>query len=359
MSGTSLDGIDASLVKCSQSSVDFVDALCVPYPKDLREQLSRLITEPRIDFLSYGQLNIRLAKCYADAVAALIKKTTLESADIKAIGCHGQTIFHHPPTTQSNDFFSLQLGDPSTLAKLSKIDVVADFRNADIALGGQGAPLAPSFHQFAFSGEDGCAVLNLGGIANVSLISPDNVIAFDTGPASTLLDTWIQKHQQKQYDDRGSWATSGSVNQSLLQLLMDDPYFKEAPPKSTGFERFNLNWLQALLDKTETIAPQDVQATLLELTATSISDALGQYFKGDTVFVCGGGIHNTALINRLKDLNKLTIVSTEERGINPDWMEAMAFAWFAYKNLKLETVSLPDVTGATKATILGGLYRHN
>lgn len=359
MSGTSFDGIDTVLVDFGQSTPQVIATLGVPYPKPLQQRLRALITEPQLSLLAFGQLDKQLAHLYSEAINTLLQQNDIKPADVIAVGNHGQTIFHSPPKAEAAELaFSLQIGDPSTIAKNTGIDVVANFRQADIAVGGQGAPLAPAFHAAVFGNKKPLAILNLGGIANLTLLENDTITAFDTGPASTLMDAWINKHKGCDYDHNGEWAASGKVNNTLLTKLLSHPYFAESAPKSTGFETFNLRWLETHIQQWAFNSPkEDIQATLLELTALSISNEL-QPYTGNTLLVCGGGVHNLHLMQRLKTLTKLKVESTESYGVHPDWLEAIAFAWLAKQTIERKTGNAPSVTGATQEAILGGIFPH-
>ena len=353
MSGTSADGIDAVLVEFTESGFSLHATHNAPFTADFRQSLQQLMLAANCSLTTLGQLHQQLAQHYAAAVNTLITKADVNPQDIIAIGSHGQTVRHEPPS-MATTAFSLQLGDPSTLAYLTGINVVADFRQADIAAGGEGAPLAAAFHHYAFGGQAGTAVLNLGGIANLTRLQ-DPLIAYDTGPASTLMDAWIQRHQNQPYDNNGDWARSGTANTQLLEQLLQHPYFADSPPKSTGFETFNIHWLeQQLAQIGPTIAPVDVQATLLELTVQTVCRDL----QGITQLrVCGGGACNGYLLQRLQETSGINVSSTAVAGIAPQWMEACAFAWLARQYCRQQPGNITSVTGAGKPCILGGLYR--
>ena len=273
-----------------------------------------------------------------------------------AIGSHGQTLRHEP---YSEAPFTLQIGNPGIIAAGTGITTVADFRSADIALGGQGAPLAPAFHEWLLR-EPGAlrAVVNIGGIANVTILPPGDgaTTGFDTGPGNTLLDAWCREHRGQSFDESGAWAADGNVDQALLERLLGDPYFSAAPPKSTGFEYFNLGWLDAA--GVDNIPPVDVQATLAALTARTIGDAIRDAASDRCeVFVCGGGVHNDELMRLLaEELPGCRVQSTGAAGLDPDWVEAVAFAWLAKRRLASETGSLASVTGANRDSILGVIH---
>jgi anhydro-N-acetylmuramic acid kinase len=358
ISGTSVDSIDVALM-------EFEPAPRVlgwhnhPIADDIRQQLYRLQTPAQDELTTAMALDVRLGHLFADAVLALLAQNELPASAVAAIGSHGQTLRHVPdgpaPTTW-------QIGDPNLIAERTGITTVADFRRRDMAAGGQGAPLVPAFHASVFRHPARQrAILNLGGIANLTLLPAGNelpVIGFDTGPANALLDAWIGQHQQQRYDRDGEWAASGHVHPGLLERLLSDPYFARPAPKSTGREYFNLTWLQPALESFAELAPRDVQATLCELSARSVAEALQASMKSvDEVLVCGGGVHNRQLMQRLQELlEPAKVGSTAEAGIDPDRVEAAAFAWLARQTLNGQAGNLPSVTGAAHPVVLGGVY---
>jgi anhydro-N-acetylmuramic acid kinase len=291
----------------------------------------------------------------AAGINTLLQREGLNARDIRAIGSHGQTVRHEPALG-----FTVQIGNPALLAELTGIDVVADFRRRDVAAGGQGAPLVPAFHEALFEAdEQPKAVLNVGGFSNLSLIEPGQAVrGFDCGPGNVLLDAWIGKVRGDTFDRDGAWAASGQLNTALLQALMSDPYFATRGPKSTGRELFNLPWLESHLTGFPAASPADVQRTLLELTARSIVDSLQQAQQGTAeLLVCGGGAHNAALMQRLQEmLPSCQVASTAERGVPPDWVEAMAFAWLAHCCLERIPANRPSVSGAKGSRVLGAIY---
>lgn len=358
-----MDGIDAVLVDFSDKHTKLIATHTHPIPKPLQRQLTSIIHPAWQGPLStIGALHQKLGKLFAEASNTLLKSSNVQAHQVYAIGSHGQTVWHQPDGSTP---FSLQLGDANQIAELTGITTVADFRSRDIAAHGQGAPLVPAFHQRLFKQADkNCIVLNLGGIANITLL-PQNgsVSGFDTGPGNGLLDAWILKHRNEAYDKHGTWAKSGNIQEELLNTLTKDPYFTLPPPKSTGKEYFNLKWLENSLGQGLSEAnPEDIQATLVELTATSISDSintstLDQQKEWNSLYVCGGGIHNQFLIKRLQHhLPTFCIESTEKFGVSPDWMEAIAFAWLAKQTLDGEPGNLTAVTGAKGPRVLGAIY---
>jgi anhydro-N-acetylmuramic acid kinase len=314
MSGTSLDGVDVVLCEIDASSCELH----------------------------------RLGLLFTQAVGALLIRENVDASSVKSIGLHGQTLWHEPRGAYP---FSMQLGDPNILTAKTGISVVADFRRKDVALGGQGAPFAPAFHEFIFSNiNDSVSVVNIGGMANITVLD-EKLIGYDTGCGNVLLDLWIAEHQGVGYDKDGEWARSGVVDYTLLDDMMSDDYFKQPYPKSTGREKFNKVWLQVHLSG-KTHNPEDVQRTLLELTALSISNEV-LHFNRDIVLLCGGGAKNSFLVERIKALMPNVEVAIAQ---NADMIEAMTFAWLAYKRIHREKVNLKDVTGASDNAVLGGLY---
>jgi anhydro-N-acetylmuramic acid kinase len=361
ISGTSLDGIDAVLVDFSDDRIQLLSTYHEPYSPSLLNELRRLSLPGENEIDRMGELDRQVGLAFADAVRHLLLQADVAADRVTAIGSHGQTIRHRPAADHP---FSLQIGDPNTLAEATGITTVGDFRRRDIAAGGEGAPLVPAFHQAVFQ-SPGVAriVLNLGGIANITCLpagESDAVIGYDTGPASTLLDGWTGRHLGEAFDRDGHWAAGGQPDPSLLERLLADPYFAQAAPKSTGTEYFNLDWLDARLPD-EPIAPQDVQCTLTELTAVSVADAIRkQGYEEAEVLVCGGGAHNRYLLERLRHwLPQASIDSSIRLGLDPDWIEAMAFAWLAKRTLAGLSGNLPSVTGAGRAVTLGGIYPGN
>lgn len=352
MSGTSLDGIDA-VVATFAGGNRLLHSYYQPYEARLRAELLALQAPCDNELHRAALAANALARAYATAVITLLKKASLESRDIEAIGCHGQTIRHRPDAG-----YTTQLVNAALLAELTSITVINDFRSRDIAAGGQGAPLVPAFHQRLFhSAIEHRVIVNIGGIANITnLPANGGVSGFDCGPGNALMDEWINAHQGKSYDHDGAWAAAGSVLPELHKCLFLNAYFLMPPPKSTGRDVFNLAWLQSKLKSGE--QPQDVQATLLELTAQSIKLGITQYCAGaQTVFVCGGGAHNRTLIARIASLlPQQRVADTNALGLDPDWVEALAFAWLARQTLQREPGNLPQVTGALGPRILGAVY---
>ena len=358
MSGTSIDGIDACLVDFTDNKFKLIASHYQTYPATTHDLLAQVIQAKQLSLSDLARLDHELAILNSQAVNNLLKESQHEASDIQAIGYHGQTVFHEPNGDHPN---SIQLGDPDVLVTKTGITTVADFRRMDMAVGGEGAPLAPAFHQFLFRSEtEDRAILNIGGIANLTLLPADlnkPVTGFDTGPGNCLLDEWSALHKNQPYDKNGGWAKQGRLSHRILNALLDDPYFARATPKSTGREYFHLDWLK---QKTElsSLDANDVQATLANLTVTTIAQALQQHApKTKQLFVCGGGAHNAFLLSLLEEqLDGIKVSTTEELGLAPDWVEACAFAWLARQRMLQLPGNIPSVTGATKPVVLGALY---
>ncbi len=359
MSGTSLDGVDGVLADLSSPQQPiWLSHAFVPFDDGLRQRFLAL-HQPSSDALDMAQrAGLDLARLYARVVHALLSPPGLKPTDIAAIGAHGQTV-RHRPKIDGDVGYTLQINQPALLAELTGICVVADFRSRDIAAGGQGAPLVPAFHQ-ALWGDPSrpMAALNLGGIANLSLMAPEQpLLGFDCGPGNMLMDAWHQLHRGLPYDAGGAWAASGQVHPALLTDLLSEPFFHQAAPKSTGRDLFHLDWLHAHVQRHPGISPVDVQATLLELTARTCEQALRRYLPAPAEWVvCGGGAFNTALMQRLAQLAPCPVVSSAEKGLHPSHVEAAAFAWLAQRTLLGLSGNAPSVTGARGARVLGAIY---
>lgn len=362
MSGTSMDGIDAVLADVAERSCRVVAALHHDYPAPLLASLQSAVADPSaVTLPEYGALDVQVGRAFAHAAAALLKDAHVARDRVRAIGSHGQTLLHAPSGPAP---FTLQIGDPNVIAEHLGIDVVADFRRRDIAAGGEGAPLVPAFHaaMFASPGE-GSAVVNLGGIGNVTLLEPDGgVRGFDTGPGNGLMDAWMRKHRNEPFDRDGAWAAQGRVADVLLAKLLEEPFLARKPPKSTGRELFNLAWLEARVAAHGAgLSPECVQATLAELTARSVTDGIiGSHGLGAVkrVVLCGGGVHNRHVVERLRTLlHPATVMSSADLGLDPLHVEAAAFAWLAARALAGAAGNLPSVTGARERVVLGAIYR--
>jgi anhydro-N-acetylmuramic acid kinase len=359
MSGTSLDGIDAALVEFSQAGETVRGFHYTPWPDSIRERLRELCTPGVNEIDRLGELDVEVADAFSASVKTLLSRSSIAPSQILAIGSHGQTIRHRP---QGNRPFTLQIGDPNRLAEKTGIKVVADFRRRDMAAGGEGAPLVPAYHAARFrTPDEGRAVINIGGIANITLLPKERgaaVIGFDTGPGNTLINAWIRKHRGVDYDDLGRWAAQGRVADELLESMLSDPYISRSLPKSTGPEYFNLHWLEGHLAKSSHLPPQDVQATLTRFSSESIAGAVRNLAAGtQSLIVCGGGVHNPVLLEQLRQaLPGLRVESSTAHGLDPDQIEAIAFAWLARQTLSGLSGNLPEVTGARHPVILGGIY---
>ena len=363
MSGTSLDGIDAVLAKIGPNGdTSLLDAVSTPFSPELRQALAELQSPGPNEIHRENQAGNALAVAYADAVKQLLAQAKLSSTEISAIGAHGQTIRHqanlaHPLA------YTHQTLNPALLAELTGIDVIADFRSRDLAAGGHGAPLVPAFHAQQFATDKNIAVLNLGGIANLTLLPKDGEVkGFDCGPGNMLMDAWICVQQGHAFDENGVWASQGTINQALLSRMLADPFFSQAPPKSTGRDDFHLEWLHKQIGS-DNINAEDVQATLLQLTVDSALQALERYTpQTQTLVICGGGARNIALLELFKARaeglfkNSLELVTSDALGIDPQLVEGLAFAWLAWAHKEKRPANLPAVTGAKGPRILGACY---
>lgn len=358
MSGTSMDAVDVALVECTHSDCKLVHYRQFPIPAPLQDALRAAGPEMSINMML--DLDARVGNLFGACARDVMGELRLDPATVGVVGSHGQTLLHRPDAPVHN---TLQIGDPNRIAWLTRVRTVADFRRMDMAAGGQGAPLASAFHAWRFrSPLQMRAVINIGGISNISIIPADAaapVLGFDTGPGNTLLDQWIQRQRGLQQDEGGAWAATGQVIPELLAALAAEHYFQLPPPKSTGREFFNLGWLTARAGSRLTqLTPVDVQATLLALTVQSIVDALRRYSHGvEEVFICGGGVRNDALMRALAEkLAPARVLSTTAAGVPADAMEAMMIGWLAWRRVQSIAGNLPAVTGATAEVLLGAVY---
>jgi anhydro-N-acetylmuramic acid kinase len=356
MSGTSLDGIDVALVDVADGA-NLIAHRHFPLPEKLTKDLLTLTqSNATLSFEQMGELETALGQTFATAVQDFCQSLNIRPETIRAIGSHGQTVRHNPHGVLP---FTLQLGDANIITELTGITTVADFRRRDVAAGGQGAPLVPAFHQALFAKPNSTrAIVNIGGIANITLLAADgSVSGFDTGPGNGLMDAWCQKQWHISYDDNGQKAALGQVDKTLLERLLSDPWLTLPSPKSTGRDVFNLEWLAVHL-KNLSLSPETVLCTLNIFTARTIADALLTHSQTiEDVFVCGGGVHNALLMHNLQNLLPCPVRSTKVLGVDPDYVEAMAFAWLAKQCLEGKPGNVVEVTGAKGARILGAIYQ--
>ncbi len=361
MSGTSMDAVDAALADIDGRDCRLMAYRQFPLAATIKARLlATRSPQVAISVREYGELDRELGHLFADAACQLLQDAGIPAGEVIAIGSHGQTLLHQPEGRRP---FTMQVADPNIIAARTKVTTVADFRRMDTAVGGQGAPLTPAFHAHMFRHADqDRAVLNIGGIANLTLLPAADdkpIIGFDSGPGNALLDDWILQHKGLSFDRDGQWASSGKPRQALLDALLGDEYFQRPPPKSTGRDLFNRDWLLQRLQHTdEDLQPEDIQATLMELTCQSIAEALKSLLpRCGELLVCGGGAHNTALMRGLSLLlPDMHVCTTAERGLDPDSIEALAFAWLAQRRLENLPGNIPSVTGADREVVLGGIY---
>ena len=360
MTGTSVDGLDLALLDLPNDLRPH-GATTLKLPNQLREELLALAIPGSNEIERLGNADIELGEFIAQAILEFLRKHQIATSEVQAIGSHGQTVRHHPDATHP---FTLQIGNGHTIAEQTGIDVIADFRPRDIAADGQGAPLVPIYHQKLFQHQQiNRVVVNIGGIANLTILNSqeESVTGFDTGPGNAMLDAWSQHCRQEPFDFNGDWANSGTVDEELLNRFLSDAYYLMPPPKSTGKERFNLQYVREALTSSPSKAAADVQATLLELTARTITDAIHKHAKQcQEIIVCGGGRLNSLLMARLTLLNpERTVQTSEELGIDGDAIEAAAFAYLAWLFLERRPGNVPSVTGAKGPRLLGSLYPAN
>jgi len=354
MSGTSLDGVDVALCTVDAHDCRLIHSLEYPLPQTLKDEILSTINQ-NTTIQQVGSLHTKLGFLFSDAINALLEKYAINPAQIEAVGVHGQTLWHEPNAAYP---FSLQLGNANVIATQTKIKTISDFRGMDIANGGEGAPFAPAFHKFLFgSSAKKRAVLNIGGMANLTILD-EKTLGFDVGCGNVLLDLWIDKKRSQKYDKNGTFAKEGTLSETLLKNMLDDEYFKKLPPKSTGREYFNLLWLESYLQKMNTLSDADIQRTLLELTAKSIVNEVKRYNIKELI-LCGGGAKNLFLVERLEKLCGCRVVLSDAYRVNSDFLEAILFAWLAYKRVHNESVDLKDITGAKRNSILGAIYEAN
>lgn len=359
MSGTSMDGVDTALVSIEDTGITLLAHDEFPMPDNIKAYLLEVCIGQKTDLIAIGELDHQLGHLFADAVLQLLDKSGTPASSVTAIGNHGQTVFHQPT---GDSPFTMQLGDANIIAAKTQIQTVSDFRRKDMALGGQGAPLVPAFHHTIFHPQDSSVVvLNIGGISNISVLRPNHpTLGYDTGPGNMLMDAWVDKHTGEKFDRDALFALRGQLNQALLEQLLNESYLSQLPPKSTGRELFNLPWLEQQLTEFKYLAAEDVQRTLCEYTALTIANEVEAYRLGNqpALYVCGGGTRNPLLMKRLAELlPSWDVDSTTSKGVDADYMEAMAFAWLAQRHVHQLPSNLPEVTGASRAASLGVLYR--
>lgn len=362
MSGTSIDAIDAVLVTFDKHPFELIATHSEPIPKEIKDQILNLCYPGTNGIERMGHTDVALGRMFAKTCIELLHKASISPEDVAAIGSHGQTIRHQP-----NDKlpFTIQIGDPNIITAKTNITTVADFRRRDMALGGQAAPLTPAFHEYALrTKEENRWVVNIGGIANVTQLPADSsqpVIGFDSGPGNTLLDAWYRLHKDGWFDVDSQWALTGKANQELFETLFSDIYFKLQAPKSTGREYFSIKWLNSYLKEIEQpITPQDIQATLVQLTAHSIVASIANGNNNGSIYICGGGAKNANLVQQIKDYaHPLHVDLTNALDIDPEWMEAIAFAWLAKQTLENKPGNIPSVTNASSASVLGAIFPRN
>ena len=352
MSGTSLDGIDIVLINQNYKTIKIIEFIQISYNTNTKKEFLSLLTGQHSDLEKSIRLSLFHAKITANGINKILKKYKLQAKNIKCIGYHGQTIRHYP---QSG--YSIQLGNANLLAELTNITVVSDFRNRDIVAGGQGAPLVPAFHnEYFFKKNRNRIVINIGGISNITYLPANKkIIGFDCGPGNILLDHWIKIHHNKNFDNFGKWSKSGKLIEDLLFKFQKDLFFKKFPPKSTGRELFNIDWLNKF--NINDYSPQDVQRTLLELTAVTINEAIQKFCSNfDEIYVCGGGSKNKFLIERLEKITRININTTDKLKIPSQQVEAIAFAWLAKKCIQKQYNNSPSITGSSGPRILGAIH---
>ena len=356
MTGTSADSLDLAAVDFSNDQIKVVGQENFSIPHELKEEIKNNVRASMLDKTSIGRLDLTLGEFFADRISEFLDLLSLSFDEIEAIGSHGQTIKHEPNSSKP---FSLQLGDPQFISNKLGIKTIGNFRDDDIEAGGQGAPLSPLFHKEVFgkSGEKR-VIINIGGITNITVLGESNLVGFDTGPGNCLMDSWIQEKKKRNYDESGDWAQSADCNADLLSIMLKDNYFSLENPKSTGPDYFNLSWVnRSIEDLEDEISAADVQATLAELTASSLVNSLKDLEVMDHhLYFCGGGVHNRYLMNRISQIVETSCLTTEELGINPDYLEAICFAWLAFKRDKNVKFDMSEITGSSRDVYLGKIF---
>ena len=358
MSGTSVDSIDSVLINFNNNSFEILEVSSSSIEETLKDRIFNEVNKDKVSKVEIEKLDLELGKAFGNAAKKLLQKAEIDSCDVVAIGSHGQTIKHLPNAPSP---FSLQIGSPKEIANITNIKTVADFRTADIAAGGQGAPLTPLFHSFILKKNkvSEALVINIGGICNLTYFndSTESIIAYDCGPGNCLIDTWSRSNNRGDFDAEGAWASSGKVEVNLLKEMLNDDYFSKHPPKSTGTDYFNLKWINKKISKFNEVSTEDIQATLTELSAQTIFKELKDLkVEKKPIYLCGGGIHNLFLVKRLEELVENQIFSTSEIGIDADFLEACCFAWLAKERLKKTKFDLSKITGSKEEISLGEIW---
>ena len=356
MSGTSVDSVDCATLDLSSEEVRVLSCKNFEIPKDLKKDIIQSSQSEKIEQELIDDLDFRMAEVLVESVKEIISDSNIEVKDIKAIGSHGQTIKHEP---RSETPYTLQIGDPQKISNDLNITTVGNYRHDDIEAGGEGAPLTPVFHNTVF-GSDGKkkVIVNIGGITNITALNYSELIGFDTGPGNCLMDCWNRIHNVGNYDDRGSWASSGTINQSLLRMMMEDEYFSRKYPKSTGPDYFSHEWIQKnLLKLSKEIPAEDVQATLVQVTVVSLIESINLLnLSEENIYLCGGGVHNNFLCSEINKQSKKRVSTTFELGIDPDYVEAICFGWLAKQRIENKSFNLSEITGSKGEVYLGRIY---
>ena len=356
MSGTSADSIDCAALDLSSEEIKVLNCKNFEIPIDLKKDIFQSSQSEKIDQEQIDDLDFRMAEVLVDSVKEIISYSDIEVEDIKAIGSHGQTIKHEP---KSENPYTLQIGDPQKICNDLNITTVGNYRHDDIGAGGEGAPLTPVFHNKVFgSDRESKVIVNIGGVTNITALNYPELIGFDTGPGNCLMDCWSRIHNVGNYDDKGSWASSGTINQSLLTEMMEDQYFSRKYPKSTGPDYFNHEWIKEnLLRISEEIPIEDVQATLVQVTVISLIESINSLnFSNENIYLCGGGVHNDFLCSEINKLSDSKVGTTLELGIDPDYVEAISFGWLAKQRIENKSFNLSEITGSKGEVYLGRIY---
>ena len=356
MSGTSADSIDCATLDLSSEEIKVINCKNFEIPMDLKKDIIQSSQSEKIEQELIDDLDFRMAEVLADSVKKIISGSDIEAKDIKAIGSHGQTIKHEP---KSETPYTLQIGDPQKISNDLDITTVGNYRHDDIEAGGEGAPLTPVFHKTVFgSDKKRKVIVNIGGITNITALNYPELIGFDTGPGNCLMDCWSRINNVGDYDDRGSWAASGTINRSLLEVMMQDKYFSRKYPKSSGPDYFSHEWIQEnLLRLSKEILAEDVQATLAQVTVISLIESINFLnLSNENIYLCGGGVHNDFLCSEINKQSKARVSTTLELGIDPDYVEAICFGWLAKQRIENKSFDLSEITGSKGEVYLGRIY---